>query len=162
MIYNLYVNSSDRISGAVNLATYNVNWDTFLPQNPHLANKEQMYELSVTFCGEYSILLNETAIVSIDFGSSSLSHSTASSGQSSIVAFLYGIYGSGPEATSIAQLSCKIGDNPVKVIRRPGSNNFVVTIRDGGVAYDKLLEDNDPQDPAYINHYRMILSFKAI
>jgi hypothetical protein len=57
MRYNLYLSSENGISeDAVSRGTvvyHNINWDMLLPQNPQLANKEQMYELTVACYGEY-------------------------------------------------------------------------------------------------------------
>ena len=35
--YNLYLSSTDRISGTHNNPTFNVNWDTFLPKNKYFS-----------------------------------------------------------------------------------------------------------------------------
>jgi hypothetical protein len=47
--YNVYISSADRISGTHNNAVYDINWESFMPHNPHIANGDQIYEVSFAF-----------------------------------------------------------------------------------------------------------------
>ena len=45
--YNLYLQSTDRISGTNNNPTFYVNWDAFLPRNKYFSVNFSLFQLLV-------------------------------------------------------------------------------------------------------------------
>jgi hypothetical protein len=123
--YNLVLNSTNKISGSNNNATYQVNFQDFLPQN---FDKFKVVFSAQTAGGYYKDVgsnVYSSCKVYINFNSRSYSYDTSTKGQSTLMGILQRDV---QTSTSIGNtLSAFYAQYPPRTIIRPITNQITVT-----------------------------------
>ena len=127
--YTLYLNSTDRISGTNNNATFNINWLSLFPNNDH-----DSYKAIFTFqsVGGYykdnagAPMFYNSARILANFHTKSYSLDSASNGPSLNI----GVVGRDIQSTTSSSnsFSCYYGYNPSKTISRPIGDQLTIQI----------------------------------
>ena len=65
MNYNVYINSNDKMSGKNNNATFQINWDDFLPRNYKYYNVTFLFKLHLVFIKMIQQIVNSMLIVKL-------------------------------------------------------------------------------------------------
>lgn len=163
--YNLYLNSSDKISGTHNQATFNINWDSFLPRE---YNAYKVRYSFVTSAGNYKDNAGVSSFsncrIDIDFQGRSYSYNSATGGQSNILGFAERVP-AGPSSLNNA-FSCSFNDHPPKTISRPTQNTLTVNIinigKQANVSNAYLLDTSGVNLAADMTPWSLILEFTPI
>src|SRR6476646_4764306 len=125
--YNVFISSADRISGTHNNATYEINWESFLPHNPHISNNEQNYSVSMClstaagYYGNYGTTYHTGARVMAYFSTGNLSYDTSSTSRSHVLGHIH------RDGTGTFMAS-SLANNPSRVMKRPVINQLTVSI----------------------------------
>jgi len=138
--YLLFLNSTDKISGSNNDATFYINWDTFLPRKP------EQYEVSFMFnssTGHYSDYGPNTgfftsAKIKADFNGKNYTYDTSTKSQSLVLGAIRRTIQS-----TYADYSAIYDYNPKKIIQNP--NQQFLNIQIINTNSDKPLVDNKGQ-----------------
>lgn len=143
--YNLYLSSSDKISGTTNNnASFNINFDSFLPRD------YDSYEITFSFqtaAGYYKDVGNTSvysnAKIILDFSGRSYSYDSSNNGNSFILG--YATRDASTSASNTNTYNCFYAYNPPKTINRPTQNNINVKIYN--MANNTLLTDAGTTTP---------------
>jgi len=65
MNYNIYINSNDKMSGKNNNATFQINWDDFLPRNYKFYNVTFFFKLHLVIIKMIQQIVNSIQIVKL-------------------------------------------------------------------------------------------------
>ena len=161
--YTLYLSSADKISGTNNNATYQVNFDDFLPRK---YNNYKMNWCCSTAGGTYkdnSSLGYSGAKVFVDFGVTTFSFDTSTKSQSNCIGYIY----RDPQGTTTTSnaLSCCFGQNAPKTINRPNQNMITIKIYNLK-SPTVLLTDTDNASPSVASgdctSYSLTMEFTPI
>jgi len=142
--YNLYISSSDKISGTNNNAVFFVNWSSFLPQ------KYQKYKVRYAFqsvSGWYVDSANSTyntCKIVADFNCGSSTYDTATSGQSKTLGFANRDLLQ--QAPIYNTFSSPINQSPEKTISTPNQGNINIQLYNTGLqnyTFNQLLVSTD-------------------
>lgn len=165
--FNVFINSADRISGTHNNATYDINWESMFPHNPHIANDEQNYSVSMTlttsagYYGNYGTTYHTGARVMAYFAAKNWSYDTSTYSRSHVLGHII-------RDGSTAFLSSASADNPVRVMKRPTINQLTISIYNmnlnGNATNPLLLQTNagNTAEDVDMTPYYMILSFTEV
>jgi len=130
--YLLTINSNDRVSGLNNSATFQINWDDFLPRDV------QKYKMTFNFqtTGGYyldstaSSITYSSALVYVNWGGRSFSYDTTTKGSTQLLGTIQRdiqVTGTGTSNAS-NNLSTYYLANPPRTISRPTQNLITINI----------------------------------
>ena len=164
--YTLSLSSRDKISGTNNNATFNINWDTFLPR------KYDTYKVIFNFQTIQGVYMDatynlipttfSTAKIYANFSTANYSYDTSLNGPSTCLGLIERDVQT--VTTTSNRLSSFYYQNVAKTIGRPVINALTITIYNNSLV-NTLLYDTNGGGTALLgdmSHWNMIIEFIPI
>lgn len=160
--YVLYLNSVDKVSGTNNAATFNVDWQDFLPTN---FNEYKVIWSFQTTGGYYKDATNNSAIystakVAADFGSRQFCYDTARKGPCTTLGYISRDQQTSTTSSNI--LTAFYYQYPAKSMTRPSITSLIVTITNMFSGLPFVNTDSTSVAQSDMTNWQMCLEFIPI